>query len=88
MSWAVNAGKKGVPLSLNHGANSSNVTRSEAVLAAAETLEPAGVGTLDAIHLATALRLAEADLISALITYDVRLAQGAREHGLVVISPA
>jgi len=60
----------------------------EAVLAAAETLEPAGVGALDAIHLATALRLAEADLISALMTYDTRLARGAREHGLAVISPA
>jgi predicted nucleic acid-binding protein len=60
----------------------------EAVLVAAESLEPAGVGTLDAIHLATALRLAEADLISALMTYDARLAEGAREHGLIVISPA
>lgn len=60
----------------------------EAVLAAAETVEPATVATLDAIHLATALRLAEAALLDAVVTYDVRLADGARHHGLTVLSPA
>jgi predicted nucleic acid-binding protein len=44
-------------------------------------------GTLDAIHLATSLRLAWAGEIDALMTYDRRLEQAAREHGLAVLSP-
>lgn len=58
------------------------------LLAAAETLPPANVATLDAIHLATAVRLAEAGLLDAVMTYDLRLAEGARTHGLAVIAPA
>jgi uncharacterized protein len=58
------------------------------LLTAAETIPPATVATLDAIHLATALRLARADRLDALLTYDVRLAGGAREHGLEVLAPA
>jgi uncharacterized protein len=60
----------------------------ENVLAAAETLPPPTVATLDAIHLATALRLAAADSLDAVMTYDVRLAGGARDHGLTVVAPA
>ena len=60
----------------------------DAILAAAETVEPPTVATLDAIHLATALRLAEASLLDAVVTYDARLADGARHHGLTVLSPA
>ena len=58
------------------------------VLSAAETLTPSIVGTLDAIHLATAVRLAEDGRLDALMTYDKRLADGAREHGLTVLSPS
>ena len=60
----------------------------EDVLAVAEAIEPATVGTLDAIHLATALRLAEADELDALMTYDKQLANAAREHGIEVLSPS
>lgn len=60
----------------------------EAVLDAAETVPPASVATLDAIHLVTALRLADEELIDTVMTYDTRLADGAREHGLTVIAPA
>lgn len=60
----------------------------DAVLAAAETVEPSTVATLDAIHLATALRLADAAVLDAVVTYDLRLADGARHHGLTVLSPA
>jgi predicted nucleic acid-binding protein len=60
----------------------------EAVLKAAETVQPASVGTLDAIHLVTALRLADEKLIDAVLTYDTRLADGAREHGLTIVAPA
>jgi predicted nucleic acid-binding protein len=60
----------------------------EAILTAAETMSPATVGTLDAIHLATAMRLAEAGELDALMTYDKQLAVGAREHGIKVLSPS
>lgn len=60
----------------------------EAVLDAAETVQPVTVATLDAIHLVTALRLADGGLIDAVMTYDARLAGGAREYGLSVIVPA
>ncbi|MGO9761652.1 MAG: PIN domain-containing protein [Solirubrobacteraceae bacterium] len=60
----------------------------EAVLAAAETISPTTVGTLDAIHLATAVHLAKAGELDALMTYDKRLADGAREHGITVLSPS
>ena len=54
----------------------------------AETLAPPGVATLDAIHLASALRVADAGLLGALMTYDTRLAAGAAAHGLRVLEPA
>lgn len=59
----------------------------EAVLGAAETVQPATVATLDAIHLVTALRLADEELISTVMTYDSRLAEGAEGHGLAVLAP-
>lgn len=57
------------------------------ILTATETLTPSAVGTLDAIHLATALRLSREAKLDALMTYDKQLADGAREHGLPVVSP-
>ena len=59
----------------------------EAILSAAETVPPATVATLDALHLATALRLADAGLLDAVMTYDARLAEGARQHGLAILAP-
>lgn len=49
----------------------------------AQTVRPATVRSLDAIHLATALRVRPA----CLITYDKRLADAAREAGLAVEMP-
>jgi len=60
----------------------------DGVLAAAETTPPSTVATLDAIHLTTALRLAEAGSLDAMLTYDVRLAEGAQQHGLTVLAPS
>jgi predicted nucleic acid-binding protein len=57
------------------------------LLAAAETVPPPAVATLDAIHLVTALRLRHARRLDAVMTYDGRLAAGARAHGLTVLSP-
>ena len=59
----------------------------EEILRAAETIAPSVVRTLDAIHLSTAVRLAEAEELDALMTYDKQLAAGAREHGIEVLSP-
>ncbi|HSG01482.1 MAG TPA: PIN domain-containing protein [Vicinamibacterales bacterium] len=57
----------------------------EPVLRHAETLDPAELGVLGALHLATALSIG--DDPEALITYDDRLASAAREAGLVVLQP-
>jgi predicted nucleic acid-binding protein len=56
---------------------------SDALLRAAAGLASAAVGTLDAIHLASALRT-EAD---ELIAYDRRLVAAAAERGLAFSSP-
>lgn len=58
------------------------------VLRASESVTPAGVATLDAIHLVTALRVAGAEGLDALLTYETQLAVGAREHGITVLAPA
>jgi len=60
----------------------------ESRLRAAETIPPAGVASLDSIHLAAAVELAEADLLDTVMTHDKRLADGARHHGLTVLAPA
>jgi predicted nucleic acid-binding protein len=58
------------------------------ILAAAETITPPTVATLDAIHLATAVSLSKAGKLDALMTYDKQLATGAREHNLEVLAPS
>lgn len=57
----------------------------EPVLRLAGTLEPRGLRTLDALHLATALSIG--DDPEAFITYDDRLATAAGKAGLVVLQP-
>lgn len=56
---------------------------SDALLRAAGQLAGRVVRTLDAIHLASALRIEPDELVA----YDRRLADAATEHGLVVASP-
>lgn len=51
----------------------------------ATVIAPAGLRSLDAIHLATALSVREE--LGAFFTYDTRLAEAASEHGLPVRSP-
>jgi uncharacterized protein len=51
----------------------------------AAELGPATLRSLDAIHLAAALALGS-DL-DQIVTYDLRLAEAARSHGLTVASP-
>lgn len=57
------------------------------LLEAAETIPPSSVATLDAIHLATALELRDAGIVESVLTYDSQLAEGARHHGLGVLTP-
>lgn len=62
------------------------VELAEEVAGAAGGLEPAALRSLDAIHLASALALAEE--LDAFVTYDARQADAARALGLSVESPA
>ena len=57
---------------------------SDALLRTAAELSSASLRTLDAIHLASALRVGADELI----TYDRRLHDAAVEQGLAVLSPA
>ena len=57
-----------------------------AVAARASAVDPPGLRTLDAIHLASALELGS-DL-AAFVTYDRRLADAATGLGLPVVSPS
>ena len=49
-------------------------------------IDPPELRTLDAVHLATAVGLGTA--LGVLVTYDRRLADAARSHGLRVEAPA
>jgi predicted nucleic acid-binding protein len=57
----------------------------DVVLDRSTSLEPAGLRSLDALHLATALGVRED--IGAFVAYDQRLASAAREMGLNVVQP-
>ncbi len=59
----------------------------EAILVHAETVMPATVATLDALHLATAIHLTNGGLVTTLLTYGERLAAGARAHGVPSLAP-
>lgn len=56
-----------------------------AVFEDAGRLDPSGLRSLDAIHLAAALDLG--DDLDGLITYDDRLADAAVSHGIAVLAP-
>jgi predicted nucleic acid-binding protein len=66
----------------------SLISLDDEILTAAETVTPSTVATLDAIHLATAVRLSDEGELDALMTYDKQLADGARKHGITVLSPS
>jgi predicted nucleic acid-binding protein len=64
----------------------SQLDVSHAVIEAAGRLPDRSLRSLDAIHLATALLIR--DDVEAFVTYDTRLAEAARSHGLPVDAPA
>jgi predicted nucleic acid-binding protein len=49
-------------------------------------IPPSAARSLDALHIVSALRLLRAEL-RAIVTYDVRMADAARLHGLPVVAP-
>ena len=63
----------------------STVPLTRSVLSAAAALQPTGLRTPDAIHVASALAVGQA--VRAFVTYDDRLDGAARQHGLVVERP-
>lgn len=59
---------------------------SEEILSRAQGPMPTSLGTLDAVHLATALELAKTRVTEiVLATHDVQLARAARSSGLEVV---
>ncbi len=58
----------------------------DAILDTATSLDPAGLRSLDALHLATALSVREE--IGVLVTYDQHLADAAAGCGLSVAQPS
>lgn len=57
----------------------------EEIVTEAQSIGPAPLRSLDAIHLASAVRIRE--LLSAFVSYDTRLLDAARAQGLPVVSP-
>lgn len=57
----------------------------DALLDLAGTLVPVGLRSLDALHVASALRLAP---LTAVVTYDTRMQEAARSAGLRVVAPS
>jgi uncharacterized protein len=55
------------------------------VLGRAATVGPSGLKALDALHLATALTIK--DEVGSFFTYDIRLADAARDEGFTVLHP-
>lgn len=62
------------------------MTLSTSTFEAAGQLDPTILRTPDAVHLAAALELG--DDLSGVVTYDERLAESARHHGIPVLAPA
>ncbi len=90
--WQASTGRSGrshqvLPLAEEMLRSIAPIPLEESLLAHAETISPVSVATLDALHLATAVQLAEVSPLDAILTYDIRLAEGAREHGLTVLAP-
>ncbi|MHB8332601.1 MAG: type II toxin-antitoxin system VapC family toxin [Candidatus Dormibacteria bacterium] len=56
-----------------------------ATLERAAELDPGGLRSLDAIHLAAALELG--DELDGIVTYDERLARAAKLHGVALVAP-
>ncbi|MDN5870290.1 MAG: type II toxin-antitoxin system VapC family toxin [Nitrococcus sp.] len=61
------------------------ITLDMAVLGRAALVDPPDIGSLDAVHIAAALTIV--DDLEAIVTYDARMAEGARGLGIPVEEP-
>ncbi len=61
------------------------VEPTETIRARAALLEPVTLRSLDALHLATALEIA--DELDGVVSYDARMSAAAETFGLVVLAP-
>lgn len=59
---------------------------SESIRSRAALLEPVTLRTIDALHLATAMEVA--DELDGLVTYDRRMSEAAASVGLTTLAPA
>lgn len=86
----VRAVRRGAPARLSRAlavlAGLREIAVSTTALNTAASLDPAGLRSLDAVHLASALQLG-LDL-AGLVTYDLRLAEAATQRGLPVLAPS
>ncbi|AXH34432.1 PIN domain-containing protein [Humibacter sp. BT305] len=62
-----------------------SVTLTPNIVSRAAWIEPSTVRSLDALHVATAMEVA--DDIDAFVTYDIRMQECARAHGFDVVAP-
>jgi predicted nucleic acid-binding protein len=67
-------------------AATAEIPLTDQIRASASTRTPVELGTLDAIHLASAVALA--DDLAGFLTYDRRMGQAATANGLTVLAPA
>jgi len=61
------------------------MTVDRAILGLAARLDPPGLQSLDAIHLATALSIG--DDLGGIVSYDARLSEAARRSGIPTLAP-
>ncbi len=61
------------------------MTVDRAILGLAARLDPPGLRSLDAIHLATALSIG--DDLGGIVSYDARLSEAARRSGIPTLAP-
>jgi len=82
---AARIGPKAVALARNVASTIDTLVLTDAIAAAATTIPPPELRTLDAIHLATAHLHGKS--LTALCAYDRRLLEAAESQGLPTVSP-
>ena len=83
--WRIDAGQQVRERAAEVLERISLIRMDEVILEEAAALEPASLRSLDAIHLASALALGNE--LSAVVTYDRRMAEGAILCGLETAAP-
>jgi predicted nucleic acid-binding protein len=85
MRAAARSGPNAVALARNVTSTIDTLILTDSIASAAAMIPPADLGTLDAIHLATAY--AHRKTLTAFCAYDRRLLEAAESQGLPTVSP-